>query len=209
MTKFLGININIGTDGITFNQEDKVEAICDSLGMNHCRGATTPISDDSLLDRDTEKLCTTSEAIQYRSTVGSLLHIANMTRPDIQYAVNRLCRYVRNPSQNAILSLKNLVRYISRTKSATLSFPKSEKPTLLPPQIVAGGANYRRKAPQGVFLRQQFPNRMVVKETNDHRPEYLRSRIRSPHYTSRCRTVDQASLRRNLSSTHSSYKHRN
>lgn len=131
MTKFLGINIEQNTDGISINQQDKIEAICEDMNMENCRGASTPISDDNLIDRDTDNLCSTSDAAQFRSTVGSLLHIANMTRPDIQFAVNRLCRYVRNPSQNAILSLKHLIRYISRTKSAALLFPRTNtsKPT--------------------------------------------------------------------------------
>lgn len=39
MTKSLGININSGVDSISFDQEDKIDAICKNLGMNHCGGA--------------------------------------------------------------------------------------------------------------------------------------------------------------------------
>ncbi|KAI1007746.1 hypothetical protein K3495_g477 [Podosphaera aphanis] len=120
MTKFLGINIEKDSDGIRINQRDKIDALCQDIGMVHCRGASTPISDDNLLDRDTDDLCSTSDAVTYRYAVGTPLQIANMTRPDRQYAVNRLCRCVRSPSKNAFLSLKHLVRYVSRTKSAAL-----------------------------------------------------------------------------------------
>lgn len=130
MTRFLGINIENESDGIRINQQDKIEALCEDMNLIHCKGASTPISDDNLIDRNTENLCSTDEAVRFRSAVGTLLHIANMTRPDIQYAVNRLCRYVHNPSQNALLSLKHLVRYISRTKSASLLFSKNSKPEL-------------------------------------------------------------------------------
>ena len=130
MTKFLGINIQKGSDGIHINQQDKIDALCEDMGMIHCKGASKPISDDNLIDRDTEKLCSKSDAIIYRSAVGTLLHIVNMTRPDIQYAINRFCCYVRSPSQNAFLSLKHLVRYVSRTKSSTLFFSKQTKPEL-------------------------------------------------------------------------------
>lgn len=152
MTKFLGINIDLRIDGITKNQKDKNKAICESLGINNFRGATTPISDDSLLDRDTKNLCSTSDTVQHRSIVGSLLHIANMTRPDIQYAVNRLCRYVRNPSQNAMLSLKHLVRYISRTKSATLLFSKADIHTLNASSYSSWGGKLSPKATSGVIF---------------------------------------------------------
>ncbi|KAI0994599.1 hypothetical protein K3495_g13583 [Podosphaera aphanis] len=122
MTKFLGINIERRSDGIRIHKQHKIKSLCDDMNLLHCNGTNTPISDDNLLDRDTENLCTEHESAKYRSAVGTLLHISNMTRPDIQYAVNRLTQRMQNPSQNAMLSLKNLVRYVSRTKSAALFF---------------------------------------------------------------------------------------
>ena len=47
-----------------------------------------------------------------------------MTRPDIQFAVNQLAQMVHNPSMNAMLGLKHLVRYLSRTRHAILLFPR-------------------------------------------------------------------------------------
>lgn len=84
-----------------------------------------PFADDNLIDRDTESPCNKTDATLNRSLVGTILHIADMTRPDIQYPVNRLTRHVRNPSENAMLSLKHLVRYSWRTKSASLHFPNN------------------------------------------------------------------------------------
>ncbi|KAI1007228.1 hypothetical protein K3495_g988 [Podosphaera aphanis] len=100
------------------------------MGMVHCKGASTPISDDNPINRDTDDLCSTPDAVTYRSTVGTLLHVTNMTRPDIEYAVNRLCHCVHNPSKNVFLSFKHLVRCVSRTKSATLLFYKGIKAEL-------------------------------------------------------------------------------
>ena len=53
-----------------------------------------------------------------------------MTRPDIQYAINRLARCVKNPIENAMLALKHLVRYLSRTRHVTLLFPRGGPSTL-------------------------------------------------------------------------------
>ncbi|KAI0998561.1 hypothetical protein K3495_g9633 [Podosphaera aphanis] len=124
MVKFLGTTINRKSDGIRINKQNKIEALCDDLGLLHCKGSTVPIADDNLVDSESHNLCTSSEVEKYRSAVGSLLHIAGMTRPDIQYAVDRLSRYVRSPSQNSMLALKHLLRYLSRTKSAALFFPR-------------------------------------------------------------------------------------
>ena len=150
MTKFLGINIEQMPDGIRINQQDKINSLCDDLGMTHCRSANTPIADDNLIDRDTEIMCSHSDAAIYRSAVGVLLHIANMTRPDIQYAVNRLCRYVHNPSQNAYLSLKHLMRYVSGTKSAALFFPKSNRTELTASSDSSWGNTTSPKGTSGI-----------------------------------------------------------
>ncbi|KAI1000665.1 hypothetical protein K3495_g7532 [Podosphaera aphanis] len=123
MTNFLGITIDRKSDEIRISQRNKIEALCEDMDLLYCEGANTPIADDNLIDSNPQQLSTSLEAEKYRSAVRSLLHMAGMTRPDIQYAVNRLSRYVRNPSQNAILALKHLIRYLSRTRSAALLFP--------------------------------------------------------------------------------------
>lgn len=50
MIKFIGINIERKLNGIYINQTDKIETLCDDMGMNYCKGAYTPIADDSLID---------------------------------------------------------------------------------------------------------------------------------------------------------------
>ena len=53
------------------------------LGLSDYRGASTPIADNGLVNRDAEKLVNNETATKFRSIVGSLLYIAIMTRPDI------------------------------------------------------------------------------------------------------------------------------
>ncbi|KAI1001787.1 hypothetical protein K3495_g6415 [Podosphaera aphanis] len=122
------------------------------MNMLHCNGANTPIADDNLIERDTENLCTEKDATKYRSAVGTLLHIANMTRPDIQYAVNRLSQRMRSPSQNAMLSLKHLLRYVSRTKSAALFFPQQGSSQLTASSDSSWGNSLSSKGTSGVLF---------------------------------------------------------
>lgn len=79
------------------------------MGMLLCNDANTPIANDNLIDLNTNKLCTDIDSVKYCSVVGALLHIARMTCPDIQYAMNKLSRMVHNPSQNSMLALKHLI----------------------------------------------------------------------------------------------------
>jgi hypothetical protein len=130
MTRFIGIEIEQSNEGIRVGHSAKITAICEDLGLQDCRGAAAPIADDGLVDRDNTKTLDAEEATRYRSAVGSILHVAIMTRPDIQYAVNRLARRVHAPTHNAMLALKHLVRYLSRTRHATLLFPRGMSSTL-------------------------------------------------------------------------------
>ena len=124
MTQFIGIEIEQSRDGVRIGHSAKISAICDDLGLQDCRGALTPITDDGLVDRDNTEILDAESATTYRSAVGSILHVAIMTRPDIQYAVNRLARKVKEPTQNAMLALKHLVRYLSKTRHVTLLFKR-------------------------------------------------------------------------------------
>ena len=124
MSQFIGIEISRSDDGIRISHSAKIASVCHDLGLSDYRGASAPITDDGLIDRPAG-LLSDADATRFRSAVGSLLHIAIMTRPDIQYAVNRLARHVKSPSENAMLGLKHLVRYLSKTRRATLLFPIS------------------------------------------------------------------------------------
>ena len=87
---FLGIEIQLNTDGIRISHKAKIQDICEDLGLGVCRGAKSLIADDGLIDRDLKNLCDKDAATKYRSAIKSLLHIAIIMRPDIQYSVNRL-----------------------------------------------------------------------------------------------------------------------
>ncbi|KAI1000833.1 hypothetical protein K3495_g7358 [Podosphaera aphanis] len=156
MTKFLGINIEKDSDGLRINQRDKIDALCQDIGMAPCEGASTPISDDNLLDRDTNDFCSTSDAVTCRSAVGTRLHIEDMTRSEIRYAVNRLCRCVRSPSQNAVLSLTHRVRDVFRTISATL-FSQGLKADLTAFSDSSWGSTPSKGTSGNIFFRSGTP----------------------------------------------------
>ena len=58
----------------------------------------TPMSDAPRgLSSDTNKLLDKKGIGDYQSKIGSLLYLANQTRPDILYAVNMQSRYTKSP----------------------------------------------------------------------------------------------------------------
>ncbi len=71
----------------------------------------TPMSDAPRnLPSDTNKLLDKKGIGDYQSKVGSLLYLANQTRPDILYAVNMHSRYTKSPTQEDVLAVHRIFR---------------------------------------------------------------------------------------------------
>jgi hypothetical protein len=62
----------------------------------------------------------------YTSLLGKLQYIATATRPDIAYAVNRLASYTANPSLQHHTALKRILRYLSGTKTHSITYKAVE-----------------------------------------------------------------------------------
>ena len=54
--------------------------------------------------------------------LGELQHVANATRPDITYAVNRLASYTANPSLQHMTAIKRILRYLSGTRDYRITY---------------------------------------------------------------------------------------
>ncbi|KAK4350076.1 hypothetical protein RND71_029389 [Anisodus tanguticus] len=52
---------------------------------------------------------------RYAQVIGSLMYITNCTRPDIAYAVNKLARFTRNPSDDHWKALNRVLQYLKHT----------------------------------------------------------------------------------------------
>jgi len=61
-------------------------------------------------------------ATPYREAVGSLLYLANATRPDISYAVNILSRHQLNPTEREWKMVERVFRYLIHTKNLSLTY---------------------------------------------------------------------------------------
>ena len=54
--------------------------------------------------------------------IGSLLYVANWTRPDISFAVSELSRMLSNPGQKHLTAAKRVFRYLKGTITLTLQY---------------------------------------------------------------------------------------
>ena len=69
--------------------------------------------------------CIPCDQLTYMKIVGSLLFLANFTRPDISFAVNQLCRYTRAPSRMHWRATQYILRYINSTHDFGIVFSPS------------------------------------------------------------------------------------
>ncbi|KAK3929705.1 Retrovirus-related Pol polyprotein from transposon RE2 [Frankliniella fusca] len=71
---------------------------------------------------------TPCDRTEYRSVVGSLRQVANISRPDISYSVCKLSQKFENPSVTDYGEAKHLLKYLKRTKDLSVHYRKTGKP---------------------------------------------------------------------------------
>ncbi|KAJ9539519.1 hypothetical protein OSB04_032252 [Centaurea solstitialis] len=66
------------------------------------------------------------KSIPYASAIGSIMYAMLCTRPDVAYSVSVTSRYQQNPGEPHWVAVKNILKYLRRTKDMFLVFGGSE-----------------------------------------------------------------------------------
>ncbi|XP_057996503.1 secreted RxLR effector protein 161-like [Hevea brasiliensis] len=66
------------------------------------------------------------DRIRYASAIGSIMYVMLCTRPDVSYALSINSRYQANPSERRWTAVKNILKYLRRTKDMFLVFGDAE-----------------------------------------------------------------------------------
>jgi hypothetical protein len=117
---FLGVNIRVDDTGFThFTQPALIQSILSDLNLADCHRKFTPAI--SVLHPDHGGHAR-SESWNYRSLIGKLNYLAQMTRPDISMAVHNCARYSTSPTSLHEQAVKRIGRYLSTTSSYGLIY---------------------------------------------------------------------------------------
>ena len=134
VTNILGIRVERqGQKGkIKLNQRLYIEDLLERFNMTNCKTANTPLEANVNQQVKDLKTATNSEIDEmnekpYRQQVGSLLYLANTTRPDIMFAINFLCRFCENPRILHWKMAKHVLRYLRGTTDYSIRYEKTNK----------------------------------------------------------------------------------
>ncbi|XP_059217634.1 uncharacterized protein LOC131994774 [Stomoxys calcitrans] len=126
VSTILGMQITRNRDNIKIDQSKYINDVLYRFEMNECNPISTPIDTNQKLS---VSMCPKNEnerremsKVPYMQAIGSLLYAAQVSRPDITYAVNILSRFSTNPGRAHWEAVKRVMRYLKGTATVGLEY---------------------------------------------------------------------------------------
>ena len=118
--RFLGIEILKKNNGFYINQTDYIERLAEKYRIQQCKSVIKP------LPSGIAGLDITDKCLDYpiQQLIGSLLFIANSTRPDILASVSLIARYATKPTKLLWTYAKQILKYLYSTRYESLVLAK-------------------------------------------------------------------------------------
>lgn len=121
--KCIGININQFEDKIEIDQCQYIEEILKRFNMDRCKPVATPSDYNNKLTmrwvNDTNEI---TGKVPYQEAVGSLMYLAQGTRPDIAFAVGDVSRFNSKHCEGHWSAVKRIFRYLRGTSGLKLCY---------------------------------------------------------------------------------------
>ena len=108
---------------IELDQESYIESSLARFKMSDSSTRKTPLPGKVHITTAPEDYKASSTlTTEYQSIIGTLLYLMLCTRPDIAFAVNRLSRYMTNPTEEHLVLAKHILRYLRGTTTLRLRY---------------------------------------------------------------------------------------
>jgi hypothetical protein len=98
-------------DSVTLCQEQYATDILNKVGMKNCKAVATPLSTSDKLSIHEGVRLGEKDSIQYRSIVGALQYLT-LIRPDLSFAVNKVCQFLHAPTTLQWMAVKRILHYL-------------------------------------------------------------------------------------------------
>jgi histone deacetylase 1/2 len=117
---YLGIGVKKTRDGLILSQQKYASNILMRAGMNNCKLVDTPMATSEKLSLTDGDPLGAKDSTKYRSMVGALQYFT-LTRPDICFAVNKVCQFLHAPTTVHWSSVKRILRYLQGSLTTGLN----------------------------------------------------------------------------------------
>ena len=129
-SSFLSIQIEYDQSTLRIHQTGYVEQILSKFNMTDCNPSFTPISKSQVQNVPSLEVLMAEEGpenYQGRTAIGMLGWLVQLTRPDLCFMFNWVCRHtqVANKSSKVFAIIKHCFRYLKGSKSVGLTYPIS------------------------------------------------------------------------------------
>lgn len=123
----IGIRISKNNNMIQLDQETYINEVLKRFGMQDCKPVNNPASTSIQLTKNMDGNDESESNVPYQEAVGSLLFIAQGTRPDIAQAVNEVSRFNNCHTKSHWTAVKRIMRYLRHTSDAKLTYTASSE----------------------------------------------------------------------------------
>jgi hypothetical protein len=121
---FLGSEVSYNSWGMSLTQGKYALDLLHGANMENCNPTSTPLCHTNKLSKNTGTTLSGDDAFRYRSMVDGLQYLM-LTRPNIAFAVNKVCQYLSQPTDVHWKVVKRIPRYVKGTIDTGLNFRKS------------------------------------------------------------------------------------
>jgi len=109
---------------IGLNQSTYLDKVLKRFCMENSKKGELPIQSNTKMSKtqspSTDEEIAEMSRIPYASAVGSIMYAMTCTRPDVSFALSMVSRYQGNPGKAHWVAVKNILKYLRRTKDWVL-----------------------------------------------------------------------------------------
>ena len=161
---FIGLTIryNISKKTVHISQTKFINACLQRFGLSEANPTVIPMASDTRITPATpEEVVPVVLIRQMQAMVGSLIYVEQATRPDISFAVSQVARVMGAPTTIHMGLVKQILRYLSGTKTLGLTYGPPLPSTLIPgfqsslatyADASLGGPHTKGKSTTGVLV---------------------------------------------------------
>lgn len=126
---FMGIAVKLDTSGVLLSQKRYALDLLKRANMDKRKPISTPMAAGEKLSRDQGMALQDKDQFQYRSIVGGLQYLT-VTRPDLSFAMNRVCQYIQAPTDVHRAAAKRILQFVKGTLDQGLKIHRSAGATI-------------------------------------------------------------------------------